>query len=178
MIKNNVGLLKQYPLDDLIPSQGDLKTLSHENYLKLKSEILTEGFISPFHIWINEHGLPEILDGHQRRLTLITMRDVDKLDVPEKLPCIEVNAPDRQRASRILLALTSQYGTMTKSSFDEYLKQNNIETKEAISRFTMDAFEMVEFDLKPQKNENSEIDVDEFGKDLKNQCPSCGFEFD
>jgi hypothetical protein len=171
MIKNNVGLLKQYPLDDLIPSQGDLKELKHENYLKLKSEILTEGFISPFHIWINEHGLPEILDGHQRRLTLITMRDVDKLDVPEKLPCIEVNAPDRQRASRILLALTSQYGTMTRERFDQYLLENQIEFSEAENRFTMDAFPMVDFKVDLGGDFQ---DAETTKKKEDKLCPHCG----
>jgi hypothetical protein len=161
MINVNVGEnILWHNLDDLIPVQGDLKELTQENYLKLKSELLAEGFCSPFFVWHNEQGRPEILDGHQRRTTLITMRDTDNIEMPDKFPCCEIKAPTRERAMKILLALTSQYGTITPEGLHKYLMKNDISVDEAVNRFHMDKFDMVEI-KETQFGEVSEVEMPE-----------------
>ena len=48
--------------------QGNLKELSKESFNKLKTSIVKNGFLMPFHVW--ENGKTWILDGHHRKRAL------------------------------------------------------------------------------------------------------------
>lgn len=61
------------PLDDLVPFQGSLKSLSKEDFAKLRREIVDTGFAFPIFVWQNE-GSNFIIGGHQRVRTLLEMR--------------------------------------------------------------------------------------------------------
>lgn len=97
-------------IDELTPFQGDLKTLSPEDAVKLRRQIEEHGFLDPFIVW--EHDSKTyILGGHQRQTVLKQMR-ADGEMIP-KLPCNFVECQDEAQAKKIILALTSQFGAIT-----------------------------------------------------------------
>ena len=119
------------------PLQGDLKTLSKENYEKLKHLILTEGFSFPFNLWENPDDAQfYILDGHQRKFTLEKMRDEEGYSVPE-LPFNWVKAPTLEGAKRKLLAAASQFGTVNKAGVLEFLSDMSITAEDILASFNM-----------------------------------------
>lgn len=179
MIKINISNdLLLYAIDKLVPSQGSLKELSKQDYEKLKNSILEFGFTSPFFIWFNEQSIPEILDGHQRQLTIIQM-EKEGHEMPEKFPCIEIKAKSREEASRILLALTSQFGQMTTQGLYEYMSDNNISIEEVQESYRLIEIEMVKFEMEyfgePSVKDSK---LDNFEEPIKNVkqtiCPHCG----
>lgn len=56
-IKISCSTKDYLPLDTLVEFQGDLKSLSEENYQKLKSEILQTGFAFPIYVWKSKDGV-------------------------------------------------------------------------------------------------------------------------
>lgn len=113
-------------LDELIDLQGDLKALSDENFRRLRRQIVEHGFSAPFTIWWGDEDRAYILDGHQRRRTLLRMRDEEGWDVPP-LPCCEVAAEDEQEAKLKLLGFASQYGEVQQGGLREFLFDLGIE---------------------------------------------------
>lgn len=156
------------PLESLKDFQGDLKTLSEENYRKLKEEILRHGFSEPVSVWKTEDSF-YILNGHQRVKTLSMMK-ADGYLVPD-LPVSYVEAKSKKEAKEKVLALTSQFGEIT---------------EEGLSNFSLDA--EIDFDfLKSLRFPEVNLEKFEEGPLLSEQkeekpkeatiCPSCGFEF-
>jgi len=173
-------------LDDLKPLQGDLKELSEENYNKLKTEILDLGFSAPFFVWSHIEGVArdtlDLLDGHQRSKTLICMRE-EKIEMPDEFPIVEVDAKSYKEAKKKILAISSNYGTMTTLGLESFMEDIDMELDEIAEAFTFDAINfdrMAEMNKPVEENygdKNNEIDTDNFGNDLQHTCPSCGFEF-
>ena len=106
------------PLDDLIPFQGDLKTLSPADAKKLRKQIEKHGFIDPFIVWEHE-GKVLILGGHQRATVLKQMR-ADGEAIP-LLPCNFVECADERSAKEIVLSLTSQFGAITEKGLLDFV---------------------------------------------------------
>jgi hypothetical protein len=94
--------------------QGNLKDLTEKHYNKLKKSIGKQ-FDFPFFVWRDSNNNNWIFDGHQRHRVLSK-----ELATPYELPCIFIDAKDEKEAKKKLLALNSQYGTMTKEGFDEF----------------------------------------------------------
>lgn len=104
----------------LTPMQGELKTLSDENYEKLKKEILVDGFSYPIAVWENkDDGIIYILDGHQRYHVLEKMKK-EGYQIPQ-IPVVFVVASDYQQAKRKLLAAASQYGNYNHEGFLKFV---------------------------------------------------------
>jgi ParB-like chromosome segregation protein Spo0J len=114
-------------LDELIPLQGDLKTLSSEKYKKLKRSLLSKGFSFPFLVWKNE-GKLYILDGHQRDTALKRLR-AQGYTIPP-LPISFIDAVDEREAREKILLLSSQYGEMTEESLLEYINLSGLDLEE------------------------------------------------
>lgn len=111
-------------LADLLPLQGDLKSLSKENNKKLRWSILKYGISFPFFAWKTKDGL-FILDGHQRDRVLREMRD-DGYMVPP-LPVDFIEAKNKKEAKEKILLLSSRYGKMTEETLHEYIKMGDLE---------------------------------------------------
>lgn len=144
-------------LEDLVIMQGNLKSLSEENYQKLKLQILDEGFISPFHVW-NDNGEFKLLDGTQRKITLDRMRE-EGIGMPEKFPCIMIKARNKNHAARLILAISSQYGKVTQEGLDAFKSEFEIYD---MTPFSFDAFNVnieqldeVELDEKEENEEEN-----------------------
>ena len=110
---------------ELEPFQGELKSLSKENYSKLKKMITELGFSEPISVWQTNDGL-KILNGHQRLRTITEMVEKEGYHCPP-IPVNWVEAENYDQAKRKVLALTSQYGKMETQGLYEFLSDSDIQ---------------------------------------------------
>lgn len=141
---------KSIALEHLEHFQGDLKDLSQENYERLKREILERGFSEPISVWRHK-GKLWILNGHQRVRTLRAMQD-DGYVIPP-LPVSIIHAKDEQEARLKVLALTSQYGEMTRQGLYEFMETGGVAIDQVVSSFRFPEIDfpkfMAEFYVEP-----------------------------
>lgn len=125
-------------IEDMRDFQGNLKSLSEIQYEKLKSEIINEGFSFPISIWKHKSD-NFILDGHQRRKTLVRMRE-QGWDIPA-VPVNIVKANSIKQAKRKLLTGAGSYGKVEREGLYDFLDSSGLEfdeIEEAISFPTID----------------------------------------
>jgi len=109
--------LEKLPLvriGDIQDLQGNLKDLSEINYKKLHERIEKYGFKYPLYIWF-ENKIPYTVDGKQRHRVIGREYGDDTM-----LPYIEVYAKNKKEAKKEILAISSDYGNVTKEGFDEF----------------------------------------------------------
>ena len=111
-------------INQLTTFQGTLKELSKANYKKLRKAIEDFGFSFPVFVWRNS-GNFNILDGHQRILTLQTMQN-EGWEIPP-IPVVWIDAIDEKEAKTKLLLAVGQYGKLSDESLYEYLKTAELE---------------------------------------------------
>lgn len=161
-------------LEDLKEFQGNLKDLSHENYQKLRTEILTHGFSEPVSIWIN-NGVTHVINGHQRLRVLQGLMGEGFFIPP--IPASVIEAKDEREAKEKVLALTSQFGEITEFGLYEFME------KASLDYSILDNFRFPEIDIEKWKqgyeleNKSEELDLTAFDN-FNHQCPKCGFEWD
>lgn len=147
-------------IDSLEPFQGNLKDLSKENYEKLKKEILDLGFSEPISVWqVGQKNY--VLGGHQRLRTLLAMR-TEGYAVPN-IPVSFVQAANEKEAKRKILALTSQYGEMTRQGLYEFALDAEITASELAESFRFPEINIESFEnefFKDQEPEDQERDED------------------
>jgi hypothetical protein len=106
------------------PLQGKLKTLTPENYAKLKRVLEKRGFTVPLFVWasyneIDSSNEPQpivyLMDGHGRQKVMLAENAQ-----PYEVPYLLIEAPDMKSAKAQLLEITSQYNTITKAGFEEF----------------------------------------------------------
>lgn len=120
----------------LHPFQGELKSLSEADYLKLRNEIIERKFSFMIHVWEDpeDHKL-YILDGHQRLRCVKQMVEVEGFTCPP-LPIAIVDAISHKEAYHKLLTATASYGKMTPESLNEYLVKNELNHDEIFAAVT------------------------------------------
>jgi hypothetical protein len=147
-------------LDEVTPLQGDLKSLSREDYSKLKRSILKYGFSFPFFLWQN--GKKKFsLDGHQREKVLKKMRD-EGYEIP-KLPAVLIEAANEKEAKEKILLVSSQYGHMTEQSLVKFLSDVAIDLEE------LDLMKLPEVKLEKLGDFADERSAGSSAADLKDQ---------
>lgn len=115
-INDNLANLptKDYRL--MVELQGDLKTLSKENYDRLRNSLEDRGLLAPFFLWPDPTTNKDyIIDGHQRK-KIFTFEKVQ----PFEVPFIYIPGETIDEAKQNLLVITSQYGTITEQGFNEF----------------------------------------------------------
>lgn len=152
-------------LDELHNLQGDLKTLSEEDYVKLRNSIIEFGFSFPVFFWEGNDGKKWIIDAHQRQRTLLKMRD-EGYTIPP-LPADKIFAQTRKEAKKKLLLLNSRYGTVTDSGMADFLNEEGFEIPiEEMSDFL--TFPEMSFETGNSGNNNSNED-----ENKQVTCPNC-----
>jgi DNA modification methylase len=122
-------------LDLLTPAQGELKHLTDDNAERLRNEMLTDGFIEPISVWEDpESGNVYILNGHQRFEVLKRLRD-EGYKIPQ-LPVSYVEATSINDAKRKILALASQYGSISSLGLKNIIDDLGIDESDVIKYFT------------------------------------------
>jgi hypothetical protein len=168
------------PIDSLIPFQGELKELTKDSYNKFKKQLLELGFSEPITIWQNDKK-NFIINGHQRLRTLKGMRE-EGIHIPDKLPVNFVQARDLKEAKKKVLALTSQYGSITEDGLYEFTQTAGISFDELQLNFRLPEINLGKFNesylSEPEiKNTGTELDLNNFDN-FHHECPKCGFEWD
>lgn len=107
--------LPHYQLGDLVELQGELKDLTEREANKLRKSMREKGIFVPWFIWPAPDGNNYILDGHQRKRTLVSDGQ-GALPVP----CVIVEADSLQDAKERLLVISSQYGRITQEGLDTF----------------------------------------------------------
>lgn len=130
--------------------QGELKSLSRENYERLKGEILELGFSEPLSLWQSKEidpvtGAPilYVLNGHQRLRTVRQMEH-EGYFVP-MLPVVFVEADSPEQAARKCLALTSQYGKIEHDGLYAFMHAHGIGIDELEKSFRFPEVKMASF---------------------------------
>ncbi len=164
------------PIDRIIEFQGELKTLSKKNRDKLLSSIQLEGFCAPFFLW-EDKGEYKLIDGHQRLITLLFMREKG-WDIP-LLPVDYIQAENEEEARRKLLKITSQYGKFNLTVLDEWINGMDEDIQESLNIFDKEAEELTSKiekenkDLKirlstfEEEEEEKEIDEEKYTQVIK-----------
>ncbi len=165
------------PLDKLTVIQGDLKSLSDGNALKLKNSILKYGFSAPIFIWESGIKLPKYncIDGTQRILVLKILQQ-EGYKIPA-LPVVYIQAKNKKEAMEKLLHITSSYGEFEREGLDAFLLSIDADDELLeLLRLTDD-----EMDLSILFDDNSQPSEKKKDKktpaELQVQCPDCGKEF-
>ncbi len=108
-------------LDELFELQGNLKDLTEENYVKLRNSITEYGFSFPIFFWTDPEGKKLIIDSHQRKRTLLKMRD-EGWTIPP-LPADPIFAADKTEAKKKLLLLNSRFGKIQLEGYEEFINE-------------------------------------------------------
>lgn len=148
----NTNKLPVAPITSFVPTQGNLKFLSKDNYDKLKSSIERRGFYLPVMVWVDEDGTKWLLDGHQRKHVLETERWNDPI------PYLIVEAATKEEAAERLLEITSQYGTITQEGLDEYIAKFQLPEVDVLNHTNFDA--IFNFSIEPEVEEEPEFEVE------------------
>jgi hypothetical protein len=113
-IAKELSKLPLVRIGDIQELQGNLKELTETNYNKLLARLKSKGFLYPLYLW-KDKGKFYTLDGKQRHRVIEKEYGADTM-----LPYIEVKAANRIEAKKEILAISSDYGTVTKDGYDEF----------------------------------------------------------
>jgi hypothetical protein len=111
----------------LVELQGELKTLSEENYQKLKRRMLRLGFDCPVFGW-RDKKITYILDGTQRLRALRRMLEEGCQLEGGKVPVCDIEAENIKQARERLLGYVSQYGKLSEEGLMAFLQEGGDET--------------------------------------------------
>jgi len=132
------------PLDELQPFQGELKSLSKEDYAKLRKEILETGFAFPVYVWRSPENVPFIVGGHQRMRTLKELRDGEQFIIPP-VPIVYVHADSFHQAKRRVLQDVAQYGKIENQGLYEFMSEAALSIPELESSFRLPDIDITSF---------------------------------
>ena len=174
-VKINCKGSRTVDLGDLRPFQGDLKSLTEANYIKLRGLIQSMGFSFPIFVWTDkEHEQSYILDGHQRVRTLQKMAD-EGYKIP-KIPIADVAATSFKQAKEKLLAAASHFGRFEHQGLYEFVVENEFDASFLEENFDLPGIDLNKFNMdffgEPERTDEAE-DVGEL--ETKNTCPKCGY---
>lgn len=176
-ITNKILRVEMINWENLIPFQPDnLKTLTSENYEKLKNSLIKNHFIAGFHVWENS-GKYWILDGHHRKYVLENLKKEGYI-LPDKLPCNVVDVKSKREAIKFLLTYSSEYAHPDRQSISEFIINNELDFDELNSMIDLRHINIEELKL----DLSSDIEFKEYDEktadDVKHvECPQCGHEF-
>lgn len=172
-LKINCKGTLEVSLSEINLIQGDLKSLNEKNFNKLKNQLFTHGFFVPFFVTKLEDTV-YLLDGHQRFRVINELVDKNELKAPEKYPAVLIEASDLEDAKKKLLAITSQYGKISKDSFLYFT--DSLEGLDFSECYNFDAFDIDALFSSKDNEIDNELEIDtESGKEIT--CPHCQKSF-
>lgn len=169
---------KEYiDINDLVPFQGKLKSITSDDFNKLKRSLIKDGLPLGFHIW-KDKGKNFIMDGHHRQVVMKSLRDDGYFIAP--VPCNPIIASSKKEAAKAILVSNSKYAKMSENSISDYMIEHELSIDDLleldIPELNMDDFK-IDIEEKEVKNTGSELDLESFDN-FQHQCPKCGFEWD
>lgn len=157
-------------VENLIPFQGELKTLEDSAYQELRTDILELGFSEPISVWRHEEK-NYILNGHQRLKTLQRMISEDGYSCPP-IPISLIEATDIKTAKLKVLALASSFGKVnSKGLFDFMVAADltlaDVEGKMRFHELPIESFKVEFFDDNKVEPQTEPDAVPEVGPEPK-----------
>ena len=153
----------QLSTHEILPFQGELKSLMKEGYKKLKKEIIETGFAFPINVWKDKNKF-YILGGHQRLRTIEQMK-IEGYSFPNKIPCVQIFAKDFKEAKRRVLQDVSQYGKVQEDGLYEFMHDADFSIDEVKDQFDIPDVDLPHFESnffdEPSKPVEGEDDVPE-----------------
>ncbi len=161
---------KEYiDINDLVPFQGKLKSITSDDFNKLKRSLIKDGLPLGFHIW-KDKGKNFIMDGHHRQLVMKSLRDDGYFIAP--VPCNPIIANSKKEAAKAILVSNSKYARMSESSISDYMIEHELSIDDLleldIQELNMDDFKSDDDSI---KNISSELDL-EFKFKIEVDCES------
>lgn len=132
-------------LEKLNELQGELKSLSTENYEKLKAEILGTGFAFPIRAWKDPKGKLWIVGGHQAKRTLERMESEGYVVPP--LPVSLIAADSMKEARRRVLQDVTQYGKVERQGLYEFMSQAELTLQDVETAFSVPELDLKSFQV-------------------------------
>lgn len=149
---------ESFDIDDLLPLQGKLKSITKEQFNKLKQSLIKDGLPLGFHVWKDSKDKVYICDGHHRQLALKALRD-DGYFIPP-VPCNVVIAKTKKEAAKIVLISNSKYAEMSQESLSDFMIDFEMKLDD------LEFLDLPDFDLldlnkeDTDKKESNEVDLD------------------
>ena len=106
------------PYEEITLLQGGLKERTDEQVDKICRSVIKHGWAFPDFIWHGE-GKNWCLDGHGRQAAIPRLIEMG-YDIPP-IPIVYVQAKDKAEAKELLLKCISQFGTVTKKGFLDFV---------------------------------------------------------
>jgi len=178
------GLL---PYTAITPFQGELKSLSKDNFKKMKAQ-LERGYSFPIAVWRSE-GKNYILDGHQRLRTIEKMAKQGWV-IPD-LPVTFTEADSYAEAKSKCLAAASQFGVVESQGLYEFIQDAGLDVDELLELTRFPEIDFYNFKqnyfdeiVASESSENIQTSIEgskeltsDMFENFAHQCPKCGFEF-
>ncbi len=175
-------------LDELTEIQGDLKTMSTEDYNKFRRLVEKKGLWFATHVWkepTNVGGKKafkwSVIDGTGRRRMLTKMKS-DDYDIP-LIPCVEIEAKDLKEAKEAVLAASSMFHKIQNEGLQDFMGSEFTigDLKEYELPINMSKFEnfiIGEQDLEPTTSpEKQTVTFEADPNAKKHECARCGYRF-
>lgn len=149
-----------------------LKERGPGDVVKLKNAIVSDGFAFPIEVWA---GHRYVIDGHGRDIAL---RQLEKegYEIPE-IPVIEIEAPTKEAAKRLVLMRSSIHGRITQASVDRFVE--DIDTTNLDLVISIPGIDIgvagSEIGDGDAIDDFESVDVDE--EEDAMTCPQCGHRF-
>lgn len=188
-IKVSCDTKLRIPLDELNAIQGNLKSMTPENKIKLRKLILRFGINFNLSVWKESFGLSGeqvikfwLIDGHGRVEELRAMR-ADGFTIPD-IPCVEIEADDLNDAKERVLASSSSFQRINPDGLYDFLQAIEMPV-ESLRQYDLVTVDVDKFRTQYYENNNpscsavgsKELDRNSF-TEFKQSCPKCGFSFD
>ena len=145
--------LKTYDYRKIEPMQGKLKKA--KDHEKLYNNIVKYGFDVPMILWF-KGDTAYMLDGHQRQDVMLAndMNDHGSYEVPY----VQISARDKAQAMARLLAITSQFGKITKEGLKEFIELAELDFEDTKDFISFDALPDLNFgEDTPEQNDDDEV---------------------
>lgn len=161
MIKDKILKTEKVEWKNLLPLQGDnIKTLSKENYEKLRTSLLNNSFIDPLNVWETKEGI-YILDGHHRIKALFNL-EKEGISIPEKLTANFIDCKDRKEAAKVLLLACSDYAKLENEGLYEFISLEELDFEDLKMEADLPEIDFEEFEkcfyTEPEGEEKEGID--------------------
>lgn len=124
-IVNKVPGCPTAELHSLLTLQATLKSISHENMLKLRRNLERNGMEFPVFVWHDSTtDVTWLLDGHHRCLCLKELQELNYEIDP--VPVVAINAKNKAHAKKLILLASSHYALLKQQSFDVWLHDTGL----------------------------------------------------
>ena len=112
-------------IQDLQPM--DFKNDYHSE--KIKQSILKHNYASPIHVW-DDNGQLYAVDGHLR-MDLLKELKGEGADIPDKLPVVFLDLPDRETAVKYLLEVfNTKSNPINQDSLNQWMEELDVTLEE------------------------------------------------